>query len=61
MICEKCGGQVEWKGPLTALTHTQCLNCGAINSQVIEIEEDKELDRDKAEHRAHTRAFDKRS
>jgi len=39
MICANCGGQVEWQGKLTDLTHTKCLKCGAINSQEIDIEE----------------------
>lgn len=34
MKCSKCGGVVEWKGPLTALTHTECTRCGAINAQL---------------------------
>lgn len=30
MNCRECGsGRVEWKGPLTALTHTECADCGA--------------------------------
>lgn len=33
MRCSLCGGLVEWQGPLTNLTHTKCLRCGAINSQ----------------------------
>ncbi len=33
MICKSCGGLVEWKGPLVALTHTECLSCGAVNNQ----------------------------
>lgn len=36
MICSNCGGNVEWQGRLTNLTHTKCLKCGAINSQVVE-------------------------
>lgn len=36
MTCERCGGYVEWKGPLTNLSHTQCANCGGINCQVHE-------------------------
>lgn len=38
MICSYCGGRVEWKGPLTNLTHTQCACCGERNSQVVEEE-----------------------
>jgi hypothetical protein len=34
MICERCGGEMIWMGPLTALTHTQCYDCGGINCQV---------------------------
>lgn len=34
MTCASCGGYVEWKGPLSNLTHTECERCGAINSQV---------------------------
>lgn len=33
MICAGCGGSVEWKGPLSALTHTECEACGAIDNQ----------------------------
>jgi len=41
MICSACGGpNVTWRGPLSALTHTECADCGAINSQVVEIEHD---------------------
>lgn len=34
MTCSQCGGVVEWKGPLSNLTHTECRQCGAINSQL---------------------------
>ncbi len=36
MICSNCGGSVEWKGKLSNLTHTECLKCGAINSQDVD-------------------------
>ena len=36
MECSDCGSSVEWKGPLTNLTHTECLNCGAINNQLLD-------------------------
>lgn len=36
MICKKCNGQVIWVGPMSALTHTECQECGAIDSQVVE-------------------------
>jgi len=36
MTCQTCGGLVLWRGPLTALTHTECERCGAINNQVPE-------------------------
>jgi hypothetical protein len=43
MICCFCGGQVEWQGPFSNLTHTKCLNCGEINCQIVEkTEEDEE-------------------
>lgn len=30
MKCRECGShRVEWKGPLIALTHTECAACGA--------------------------------
>jgi hypothetical protein len=38
MICATCGDQVEWQGPLSNLTHTLCLGCGAINNQIPEDE-----------------------
>lgn len=34
MTCSKCGGMVVWKGPLSALTHTECTHCGAVNAQL---------------------------
>lgn len=34
MHCRHCGGVVVWKGPLSALTHTECTQCGATNSQL---------------------------
>jgi hypothetical protein len=36
MVCKHCGGEVIWMGPLTALTHTQCRQCGGINCQETE-------------------------
>ena len=39
MICINCGGSVEWQGPLSNLTHTKCLRCGAVNSQIAEPEQ----------------------
>lgn len=39
MICSVCGGMVVWCGLWSNLTHTECQNCGATNSQVVEVEE----------------------
>jgi len=36
MICATCFGTVEWCGPLSAFTHTQCKDCGAINNQMVD-------------------------
>jgi len=36
MVCEKCGGCVTWRGPLSCLTHTKCESCGGINCQIAE-------------------------
>lgn len=34
MICVYCHSDtVTWRGPLVALTHTQCSRCGRINCQ----------------------------
>ncbi len=44
MICASCGGQVEWQGPLSNLTHTKCLRCGAVNNQVVEDDRHEEDD-----------------
>lgn len=44
MICQSCGGPVEWVGPLTNLLHTECKQCGAVNNQVVEQDEDEESD-----------------
>lgn len=44
MQCELCGGLVTWRGPLIALTHTQCESCGETNCQVAEgVDEREEL------------------
>ena len=51
MICQTCGGPVEWKGDWSNLTHTQCLKCGAINNQVVEHAEDE----DEEEEETHTK------
>lgn len=40
MVCEYCNGQVEWQGPLSNLTHTKCLDCGATNCQTVEPSDD---------------------
>jgi phage FluMu protein Com len=34
MQCSQCGGLVTWRGPLSALSHTECHECGAVNSQL---------------------------
>jgi hypothetical protein len=34
MRCGWCGGLVTWRGLLSALTHTQCEACGAVEFQV---------------------------
>ena len=44
MKCSRCGGYVEWKGPLVDLTHTECASCGGINCQELEMIEDDEID-----------------
>ena len=36
MKCSECGGLVEWRGRFSNLTHTECLSCGAINSELPE-------------------------
>jgi len=46
MTCKFCGGYVEWKGPLTALTHTECEGCGCVDCQ----EEDWDIDADHDSH-----------
>ena len=47
MICSRCGaGNVLWMGPLVALTHTECGNCGGTNCQVLD---DPEPDEDEKE------------
>lgn len=40
MICQSCLGKVIWKGKVTNLTHTECVECGAVNNQLSEPEED---------------------
>jgi hypothetical protein len=33
MQCKRCDGEVTWRGPFSALTHTECSSCGGINCQ----------------------------
>ena len=40
MQCALCGGLVTWRGPLSALTHTECESCGGQNCQVAQAVED---------------------
>lgn len=40
MVCENCGGEVTWRGPIINLTHTQCANCGGVNCQIADQPED---------------------
>lgn len=42
MICGICGGPVQWQGPFSNLSHTLCLDCGAINSQHMPPKEDRD-------------------
>lgn len=44
MICSICGGHVTWRGPLTALMHTQCESCGESNCQEVADEVRDDLD-----------------
>ena len=45
MECETCGGLVTWRGPLSALMHTECERCGSRNCQRPEpIEQHEEVD-----------------
>jgi len=45
MICSLCGGHVTWRGPMVALTHTQCGSCGGINCQeVVNDSSEEEVD-----------------
>jgi hypothetical protein len=36
MKCSFCGERAEWRGPLSSITHTKCLNCGRINCETAE-------------------------
>lgn len=41
MICSRCHSPtVTWRGPLTALTHTECSHCGGVNCQEVEDDHD---------------------
>lgn len=42
MICSICNGRVEWQGKFLNLTHTKCLNCGALNSQIVQPDNNEE-------------------
>lgn len=52
MICSYCSGTVRWCGPLSALTHTQCDDCGRTNCQEPESEPDPLEDPDEDSHEA---------
>lgn len=42
MICAYCQTEtVTWRGPLSALTHTECSRCGGINCQQVEPQDDE--------------------
>ncbi|WP_262983454.1 hypothetical protein [Leclercia adecarboxylata] len=41
MQCATCGGQVIWMGPWANLTHTECQDCGAVNNQVADEQDDE--------------------
>ena len=42
MQCERCNGEVNWCGPFSALTHTECSSCGGINCQRVALEEESD-------------------
>ena len=42
MKCSICGGLVTWRGPMYALTHTECGSCGGRNCQIAEEEHECE-------------------
>lgn len=47
MICARCHTDtVTWRGPLSALTHTECSSCGGINCQQVEQPADAEDDQE---------------
>lgn len=47
MVCDHCGKTgIRWRGPLAALTHTECPHCGGINCQRVDPEFDDISDGD---------------
>ena len=44
MECATCGGKVIWMGPWSNLTHTECQDCGAVNNQVADEQDDESED-----------------
>lgn len=42
MQCANCGGPVIWMGPWSNLTHTECQDCGAVNNQIVDEQEEDE-------------------
>lgn len=45
MICDDCGrAGIEWKGPLSNLTHTECPHCGGVNCQRVSSMDDGDDD-----------------
>lgn len=47
MMCSLCGGLVTWRGPLVALTHTQCDSCGERNCQVVADADDEYMENER--------------
>ncbi len=52
MRCSYCNGSVLWMGPLTALSHTQCQDCGRTNCQEPESVPEEGDDPDEDNHEA---------
>lgn len=46
MICSYCQGEVTWRGPWSALSHTECTDCGRQNCQIPESEGEESDDDD---------------
>lgn len=44
MVCDLCGRTgIQWMGPLSNLTHTECPHCGGRNCQRVDLADEEDV------------------